>query len=187
MCGVIVLSLGIILVSAPSSSDFSETFSPLWKTAHPFIGSLCLIISGLLSIITERKTTKILVQCSLATNIMSALSTLVSFIILSINLAALGPVTSKCLNEMSKPEETHPYHHEEFNYCTMSKTILDGTLSMMLICIVLEFYLAALTAMVWWKHAQSVFPGSVHFMPKGPKDTFSPKARSSSTYQELLT
>ncbi|XP_055994147.1 membrane-spanning 4-domains subfamily A member 6A-like [Sorex fumeus] len=185
MCGVIILSLGIILVSAPSSPYFSKTFFPLLKTAHPFIGSLCLIISGLLSIITERKTTKILVQCSVATNIMSSLSGIVGFIILSINLTALGPVTSKCLlDEENKPKETHYYHHQETDYCSMSKIILTGTLSMMLICTVLEFGLAALTATVWWKHAQFDFPGSVRFMPK---DTFSPKARSSSTYQELLT
>lgn len=42
MCGVTVLSLGVMLVFAPFFPHFSETFSPLLKSAHPFLGALCV-------------------------------------------------------------------------------------------------------------------------------------------------
>lgn len=35
----------------------------------------------------------------------------------------------------------------------------QGTMSIMLICTVLEFCLAVLAAVVWWKQAHSDFPG----------------------------
>lgn len=158
MCGVAVLSLGIILVCAPFSPDFSEALTLLLKSAHPFIGALCFIISGSLSAITEQKTTKILVQCSLAINIMSSLSATVGFILLCINLAALSPISSQCLlNSKNKSQEYH--YIQETDYCSMSNAILAGTLSVMLICVVLELSLAALSARIWWQQAQSVFPG----------------------------
>lgn len=188
MCGVMVLSLGIILVTAPVSTDFSATFSSLLKSAHPFIGALCFIISGSLSVIAEQKTTKMWVQCSVAANIMSCLSAIVGFILLSTNLAALGPVLSKCLLDYeNRPKEPYHYYDREASLCSISNIILSGTLSVMLICTVLEFGLGALMAAVWWKQAQNTFPGSVHFTPKSTKNIFSSKATFESSYEELLT
>uniref|UniRef100_A0A8C9J8L0 Uncharacterized protein n=1 Tax=Panthera tigris altaica TaxID=74533 RepID=A0A8C9J8L0_PANTA len=40
LCGVLVLSLGIILVSVPSSPSFTPVFSTLLKAAYPFMGGL---------------------------------------------------------------------------------------------------------------------------------------------------
>lgn len=188
MCGVTVLSLGVMLVSAPFSPQFSETFSPLLKSAHPFLGALCFIISGSLSIIADQKTTKIWVQCSLAMNVLSSLSAVVGCILLSVSLAALESVPSKCLSpESDESESPHYYYHREIDFCPMSKIILSGLLAVILICTALELGLAAVTATVWWRHSQFVFPGSIHFMPKSTKNTFLSKATFESSYEELVT
>ncbi|KAF6333629.1 hypothetical protein mRhiFer1_011307 [Rhinolophus ferrumequinum] len=91
LCGVMVLSLGIILKSASFRPPFTQVFSPLLQAAYPFLGALCFVISGSLSIITEKKSTKSLVHSSLAANILSSLSALVGFVLLSVNLATLSP------------------------------------------------------------------------------------------------
>ncbi|XP_049636808.1 membrane-spanning 4-domains subfamily A member 6A-like [Suncus etruscus] len=188
MCGVMVLSLGILFVSAPYSSDFSDTIYLLLKTAHPFLGALCFITSGSLCIIAERKTTKILIQCSLAFNILSCLSAIVGFVILSIKLAALGTVSWRChLNEKDKTTtESYYYRQDSDAYCSMTTIILAGTLSLMLISTLLEFFLSALTAGMWWKQLQSGFSGSVLFLPDSHKNKFSSHTKVESSYEELL-
>ncbi|XP_038957281.1 membrane-spanning 4-domains subfamily A member 6C-like isoform X7 [Rattus norvegicus] len=57
MSAVMVLGLGIILASVPPVLHFTSVFSVLLKSGYPFIGPLFFIISGILSIITERKST----------------------------------------------------------------------------------------------------------------------------------
>uniref|UniRef100_A0A452QXM5 Membrane spanning 4-domains A6A n=1 Tax=Ursus americanus TaxID=9643 RepID=A0A452QXM5_URSAM len=42
LCGAMVLSWGIILVSVPSSPQYTPMFSILLKAAYPFIGALSL-------------------------------------------------------------------------------------------------------------------------------------------------
>uniref|UniRef100_A0A9L0S8X9 Membrane spanning 4-domains A6A n=1 Tax=Equus caballus TaxID=9796 RepID=A0A9L0S8X9_HORSE len=174
LCGMMVLSLGIILASASFSQHFTQAFSILLKAAYPFIGALC-------------------VQSSLAANILSSLSALVGFILLSVILASLGPAFWTCvLDKQHIPtERDYSYYHSlyENNDCLKAKTILAGTMSIMLICTVLEFCLAVLAAVVWWKQAHSDFPGSVLFLPQSYKDKSSmpPRAPSDSGYEELMT
>ncbi|XP_032214205.1 membrane-spanning 4-domains subfamily A member 6A-like [Mustela erminea] len=198
LCGVMVLSLGIILVSVPSSPQFAPTLSALLKAAYPFIGALCFVISGILSIIMEKKSTKPLAQSSVAANILGSLFALMGFILLSVNLAALDPAFWKCeLNKEDKaPAGDYFYHYMHpyiKNECFMAKTTLAGTLSVMLICTVLEFCLAVLAAVVWWKKAHSNFTGSVLFLPQSYKNKSgvplakSLKASSDPGYEELLT
>nr|XP_045227858.1 membrane-spanning 4-domains subfamily A member 6A isoform X2 [Macaca fascicularis] len=93
LCGVMVLSLGIMLASASFSPNFTQVTSTLLNSAYPFIGPFFFIISGSLSIATEKKLTKLLVHSSLVGSILSALSALVGFIILSVELAALNPAS----------------------------------------------------------------------------------------------
>ncbi|XP_059101097.1 membrane-spanning 4-domains subfamily A member 6C-like [Peromyscus eremicus] len=62
MCGVMVLSLGIILASVPTVPHFTPVFSVLLKSGYPFVGALFFIISGILSVITKTKSTKSLVS-----------------------------------------------------------------------------------------------------------------------------
>nr|XP_019609557.1 PREDICTED: membrane-spanning 4-domains subfamily A member 6A-like [Rhinolophus sinicus] len=65
LCGVMVLSLGIILKSASFRPPFTQVFSTLLQAAYPFLGALCFVISGSLSIITEKKSTKSLGMLSM--------------------------------------------------------------------------------------------------------------------------
>nr|XP_038957286.1 membrane-spanning 4-domains subfamily A member 6D isoform X3 [Rattus norvegicus] len=58
MCSVMVLALGIILASVPSVPHFTSVFSVLLKSGYPFMGALFFAISGILSVITEKKMTK---------------------------------------------------------------------------------------------------------------------------------
>nr|XP_055130294.1 membrane-spanning 4-domains subfamily A member 6A-like isoform X2 [Symphalangus syndactylus] len=92
-CGVNVLSLGIILASASFSPNFTQVISMLLKSAYPLVGPLLFVISGFLSIIIEKRLTKLLVHSSLAGSILSAVSALVGFILLSVTLAALNPAS----------------------------------------------------------------------------------------------
>ncbi|XP_034501918.1 membrane-spanning 4-domains subfamily A member 6A isoform X2 [Ailuropoda melanoleuca] len=166
LCGAMVLSWGIILVSVPSSPQYTPMLSILLKAAYPFVGALCFVISGILSVIMEKKSTKLLAQSGVAANILSSLCALVGFILLSVNLAALDPA---------------------FWNCTLNKEG-KGTLSVMLICTVLEFCLALLAAAVWWKEAHSNFAGSVLFLPQSYKNKSSmpAKAFSDPGNEELL-
>lgn len=192
VCGVMVLSLGILLQSAPSSPQFSHVFSTLLKAAYPFIGALCFVISGSLSIITEKKSTKPLVKSSLAANFLSSLSALVGFILLSINLALLGPALWKCdLNKeellLEQQNSYHNFYQNEMN-CLVANDVLAGILSVMLIFTVLEFCLAVLMAVIWWKWFHSDFPGSVLFQPLSDKDKSSmiAEANVDCGYEKLL-
>ncbi|XP_047679245.1 membrane-spanning 4-domains subfamily A member 6A [Prionailurus viverrinus] len=129
LCGVMVLSLGIILVSVPSSPSFTPVFSTLLKSAYPFMGGLCFVISGTLSVIMEKKSTKPLVQSSVVANILSSLCALVGFILLSVTLDAVDPAFRKCTfnKEQRKPEWTtfsyfiNPYMDKQ---CITAKTTL---------------------------------------------------------------
>nr|XP_017522306.2 membrane-spanning 4-domains subfamily A member 6E isoform X1 [Manis javanica] len=190
-CGVMVLSLGIILVLASFSPHFTKVFSSLLKAAYPFVGALCFVISGSLSIITGKKTTKPLVQSSLAANLLSSLSALVGFILLSVNLAALGPAFRECdLTKEDIPEE-RTYHFNSIDSvdCSIANAILAGALSVMLICTMLEFCIGVLAAVLWWKQAHSSFLGSVIFLPQSYtyKSSVPPKADFDHGYEELLT
>ncbi|XP_072826128.1 membrane-spanning 4-domains subfamily A member 6A isoform X2 [Vicugna pacos] len=192
MCGVMVLSLGIILASSSFSQYFTPVFSTLLKAAYPFIGALCFILSGSLSVITEKKSTKRLAQSILVANILSSLSALAGFILLSVKLAALGPAFRMC----DLPREELTYHHfYPFNFhetikdCYLAESVLAGTLSLMLICTVLEFLLAVLAAVAWRKQARSDSPESVLFLPEGHKNksSMTSKAPFDPDCEELLT
>lgn len=128
-------------------------------------------------------------QSTLAANVLSSLSALSGFIFLSVRLAALDPAFQTCkLNEERSP---HPYFSlfQPFQQdCSMAKSILAGTMSMILICTVLEFFLAVLSAVVWWKQSYSDFPGGVLFLPQNHKNksSMSPKAPHDPDYEELL-
>ncbi|XP_029771317.1 membrane-spanning 4-domains subfamily A member 6A-like [Suricata suricatta] len=194
LCGVIVLGFGIILASAPSSPSFSPVLSILLKAAYPFVGALCFVISGTLSVIMEKKSTKTLVQRSVAANILSSLCALVGFILLSVTLAVLDPAVQKCIFniENREPEEITSHYYVETiidKECFTAKIALTGTLSVMLIYTVLEFCVAMLTAVVLWKEAHSDFLGSVLFLTQSYKNKSSttPKACHDPGYEELVT
>ncbi|XP_028639743.1 membrane-spanning 4-domains subfamily A member 6C-like isoform X1 [Grammomys surdaster] len=155
MCAVTVLGLGIILASVPPIPHFTSVFSVLLKSGYPFIGTLFFIVSGILSIITETKSTKTLVDGSLTLNILSVLFAFMGIIIISISLAGLHPASEECKQNKELRESEyhyyHPYYSSYTNECTMPKSVLAGVLSVMLISSVLELGLALLSAMLWSK------------------------------------
>ncbi|XP_051048116.1 membrane-spanning 4-domains subfamily A member 6D-like [Phodopus roborovskii] len=175
MCGVMVLCLGIILASAPNTPHFTPVFSVLLKSGHPFVGSLFFVVSGILSVITEKKTTKPLVHRSLALSILSALFALTGIIILSTNLASLDSALQQCkLMAIPQPATTTSYYHYlrpnlSDKNCFKVKATLTGTFSLMLICTVLELGLAVITAIVWWNQGHSDFSGNVIFLSRDSK------------------
>lgn len=181
--GVMVLSLGIILASAPISQHFSSVFSILLKSGYPFIGALFFILSGVLSILTEQRSTKHWVHSSLATSILSVLFALMGSIILSVNLLALSPASQQC--QLSLSASPFAYHGD----CIVAKATLTGALSMMLIYTMLELCLAVPTAVLWWKQAHSNFAGGVLFLPGNYKNkpSMSSKVIGDCDYEELLT
>ncbi|XP_076972230.1 membrane-spanning 4-domains subfamily A member 6A-like isoform X2 [Tamandua tetradactyla] len=159
MCGGMVLSLGLMLASAPFSRNFTPVFSILLKAVYPFVGSLCFIISGSLSIITEKKSTKPLVQSSLVANILSSLFAVEGLILLSVNLAALGPATQQCELEQKNVSTQHDFYHYHNDYVTRECSLANGGLVRVL------------------------------FLPQSCKNTSGmiPGARCGSAYEELLT
>ncbi|XP_074228063.1 membrane-spanning 4-domains subfamily A member 6E isoform X2 [Camelus bactrianus] len=131
-------------------------------------------------------------QSTLVANILSSLSALAGFILLSVKLAALGPAFRLC----DLPREELTYHHfyplnfhETIKDCYLAESVLAGTLSLMLICTVLEFFLAVLAAVAWQKQARSDSPESVLFLPEGHKNKSSTtsKAPFDPDCEELLT
>ncbi|XP_027436771.1 LOW QUALITY PROTEIN: membrane-spanning 4-domains subfamily A member 6A-like [Zalophus californianus] len=177
------------------STIYPDAFHPV-EGYSPIRRSLVceFVISGILPVIMEKKSTKPLAQSSVAANILSSLCALVGFILLSGNLAALDSAFWKCdLNREDRVPKgyslfhyLHPYAKDD---CFTAKTTLAGTLSVMLICTVLEFCMATLAAVVWWKQAYSDFAGSVLFLPQSYKNKSSipAKAFSDPGYEELLT
>ncbi|XP_047371780.1 membrane-spanning 4-domains subfamily A member 6D-like [Sciurus carolinensis] len=175
MCGLMVLSLGIILASAPFSPHFTSVFSILLRSGYPFIGSLCFVICGSLSIVIEKKSTKPLVSSNLVMSILSTLCGLVGFILISVNLHALGPASQQCeLDQQSQPTVHYGFYYhyggDASRDCYMAKASLTGVLSVMLIGTMLESCLAVLMVVLWWKQAHSDYSGSVLFLPQSDKN-----------------
>ncbi|XP_004646988.2 membrane-spanning 4-domains subfamily A member 6D-like [Octodon degus] len=193
LCGVMVLSLGIILAVAPASPRFTTEFSILIKSAYPFVGALCFIITGCLSIITEKKSVKPLVQGSLACGVLSTALALLGIALLSYTLAALESAFRQCelSRKLSPTTQSYFYYHPEDRdiHCFTAKASLMGTVTVMLMCTALELCLAVLTTVLWCKQAQADFPGSVLFQPQSHKNNpaiFS-KAQEEPGYEELIS
>uniref|UniRef100_A0A8C5V002 Membrane-spanning 4-domains subfamily A member 6A n=1 Tax=Microcebus murinus TaxID=30608 RepID=A0A8C5V002_MICMU len=127
-CGVMILNLGIILASAYFSPYFTRVFSTLLKSGYPFTGSLCFIVSGSLSVITDKRSTKTLVRGSLAGSILSTLCALVGFILLSVTLAALTPASLECqLDNDNRPTQAYHYYfffHSYMKDCFIGESSL---------------------------------------------------------------
>ncbi|XP_032751260.1 membrane-spanning 4-domains subfamily A member 6B-like [Rattus rattus] len=192
MCAVMVLGLGIILASVPSVPHFTSVFSVLLKSGYPFVGALFFIVSGILSIITETKSTKTLVDGSLTLNILSVSFAFMGIIIISVSLAGLHPASEQCkLSKEPRPTEYHYYHNSydsDRNECFVAKSILMGVFSLMLITSMLELGLAVLSALLWWKQSRSDFPGNVIFLSHNSNDesNVESKALCNSAYEEQM-
>ncbi|XP_048216786.1 membrane-spanning 4-domains subfamily A member 6A isoform X1 [Perognathus longimembris pacificus] len=189
LCAIMVLIFGILLACAPFSPDFTPVFSSLIKSGYPFVGPVCFIICGSLSIITDKKSTKPWVHSSLALSIVSTLFGLLGFILLSLNLSVMDPAVHKCELTIPPTESSyHYYHWSRYNECYMTKISLAGVLGLMLVCTLVELGLAVLSVVLWWIQSNSDFPGRVHFVSQTSYDklNFSNQEISQNTYEELL-
>ncbi|XP_004715081.1 membrane-spanning 4-domains subfamily A member 6A [Echinops telfairi] len=184
LCGLMLLSLGLLLAFSSFSPQFTPAFSTLLKSGYPFIGAFWFVISGSLSIATERKSSKTLVKGSLITNILSCISAVVGFILLCINLDGLDQATLKCnLDKEAVPTRHFYYGSDHGEECPMISASLTGLLILMLVFTVLEFSLGALATVLWWKQTRSDFSGGVLFLPRSAKKNSNVV---NSGYEELL-
>ncbi|XP_031245630.1 membrane-spanning 4-domains subfamily A member 6B-like isoform X1 [Mastomys coucha] len=192
MCAVMVLVLGIILASVPSVPHFTSVFSVLLKSGYPFVGALFFIVSGILSIITDTKSTKTLVDGSLTLNILSVSFAFMGIIIISVSLNGLHPASEQCMQSKGlRSTEYHyyqPFYNTGRNECTITMSVLAGVFSLMLISTLLELGLAVLTAMLWWEQSHSYFPGNVIFLPHNSNNesNMESKALCNPAYEEQL-
>uniref|UniRef100_A0A8C2M8T7 Membrane-spanning 4-domains subfamily A member 6B-like n=1 Tax=Cricetulus griseus TaxID=10029 RepID=A0A8C2M8T7_CRIGR len=192
MCGVMVLCLGIILASTPNTIHFTPVFSLLLKSGYPFVGSLFFIISGILTVITETKSKKSLVDGSLTMNILSVSFAFMGIIILTVSLAGLHPALEECEKSWAlRPTESSFYHyhfHVQRSPCSAPQAVLTGILSLMLISSVLELGLSVLTAMLWWNQSHSDFSRNVIFMSHNSNNEPSMETKSlcNPAYSEQL-
>ncbi|KAM9660420.1 membrane-spanning 4-domains subfamily A member 6B-like [Trichechus inunguis] len=167
LAGMMIMSLGITLGCTVTSHHFSPIVSTLMKSMYPFIGAKCFIVSGLLSLILEKRFNKHLAWSTLAINITSLLAAAVGFIILTFNLAAMPAARERCLRNASPPLEGFYYSRSEATNCLVVSSILLGVLSVMLIFTGLEFTVAVPSSILWWKQTHPHDePQMVHFLPQ---------------------
>ncbi|XP_015418617.1 PREDICTED: membrane-spanning 4-domains subfamily A member 7-like [Myotis davidii] len=60
LCCLMISSFGAILFFSPYSSHLKPAVSTMLMSGYPFVGALCFAITGILSIISGKKSTKLL-------------------------------------------------------------------------------------------------------------------------------
>uniref|UniRef100_A0A8C0WPE5 Uncharacterized protein n=1 Tax=Castor canadensis TaxID=51338 RepID=A0A8C0WPE5_CASCN len=161
-----------VTVITPNGINFPQTEQPqsthqmqdsLKKRLKAEIKIIGFIISGSVSIITEKMSNKRLVRSSLAMSSLSAVFAIMGFIILCVNLSSLGSASQLCdLSKLAQPTTYYSYDYYHNRYargCLIATASLNGVISVMLICTFLELVLAVLTALLWWKQASCSVPG----------------------------
>ncbi|XP_062951215.1 membrane-spanning 4-domains subfamily A member 7 [Cynocephalus volans] len=170
LCCLLISSLGATLVSATYSSHFNPAVSTILMSGYPFVGALCFAITGSLSIISGKKSTKPFALSSLTSNAMSSIAAGAGFFLLTDSLVDLGTVSQHCDSEKnflsSLPYSEYYNSIYEVKDCILDGASLTGVLVVMLIFTVLELLLAAYASVLWWKQVYSSNPGSALFLPR---------------------
>ncbi|XP_006193711.2 membrane-spanning 4-domains subfamily A member 7 [Camelus ferus] len=170
LCCLMISSLGAILASAPYSSHFNPAISTIVMSGYPFLGALCFAISGSLSIISGKKSTKPFVMSSLTSNAMSSLAAGAGLLLLANSLGALSIVSQLCDSKQdypsSLPYSAYYYAIYEDKDCRLTGVSLTGGLIVMLIFTVLELLLATYASVFWWKQVCSNNLGGAFFLPQ---------------------
>ncbi|XP_051049927.1 membrane-spanning 4-domains subfamily A member 7 [Phodopus roborovskii] len=166
LCALTIASLGGILVSASYSSYFNPAAFTTLMTGYPFVGSLCFVIAGSLSIISGQLSFKPFALSSLASNAASSAVATIGFLLLTHSLIDMGTASPHCNSEkkflsLMLYSESHHWMNEDKNCLLAYVSIMSG-LVVMLIFTVLEFLLAAYSSVFWWKQVYANKPG-VHF------------------------
>ncbi|XP_015332781.1 high affinity immunoglobulin epsilon receptor subunit beta [Marmota marmota marmota] len=98
LIGAICLCCGIIVCSVLEMSDFDEEIFSSIKAGYPFWGAVLFAISGLLSIISEKKNGIHLVRGRLGANTVSSIAGGAGIVILILNLGNNWVYISQCEN-----------------------------------------------------------------------------------------
>ncbi|XP_044536974.1 membrane-spanning 4-domains subfamily A member 6D-like [Gracilinanus agilis] len=174
--GAMILSLGIILASIPSSTFFQPSYSKVVHSCYPFIGGVSFIISGSLSIAAEKKKIKSLSQVSLAANVICGIEATAGFLLLAIVLPEMQKGVTQCIEFVHNQDDTENQDDDYRNHfsstpsvwaCYMAGRALLGTLSVLLILTGLELSITLFEAIFGWKRMSSEYNGRVLFLPHG--------------------
>ncbi|XP_061237627.1 membrane-spanning 4-domains subfamily A member 7-like isoform X1 [Bos javanicus] len=157
LCFLVISSLGVILVSAPNSSQLSPAISSILMTGYPFLGALCFAITGTVSIISGKKSNKPFAINSLIFSAVSSVAAGVGLILLAGSLVALRTASQQCDSGRdylsSLPYSTYYYSIYDVKDCLLTIVDLTGVLLVMLNFTVLELLAAAYASVFWWKRS----------------------------------
>lgn len=96
LVGLICLCFGTIVCSTLQISDFDDEVLLLYRAGYPFWGAVLFVLSGFLSIMSERKNTPYLVRGSLGANIVSSIAAGLGIAILILNLSNNSAYMNYC-------------------------------------------------------------------------------------------
>ncbi|XP_034502272.1 membrane-spanning 4-domains subfamily A member 7 isoform X3 [Ailuropoda melanoleuca] len=127
-------------------------------------------ITGSLSIISGKKSTKPFAMSSLTSSAVSSLTAGAGLFLLADGLATLKTASRGCDSEReylaTLPYSMYYYSEYEFKNCLLTSVSLTGVLVVMLVFTVLELLLAAYASILWWKQVYSNNPGSAFSLPR---------------------
>ncbi|XP_015974470.2 membrane-spanning 4-domains subfamily A member 7 [Rousettus aegyptiacus] len=170
LCGLMISSLGAIMVFAPYSSHFNPAVSTILMSGYPFVGALCFAITGCLSVISGKKSTKPFAVSSLTSNAVSSVAAGASLFLLAHSLVALRTASQLCDSEKehlsSLPYSEYYYSVYDVTNCRQAGVSLTGVLVVMLAFTVLELLLAVYASVFWWKQVQPNASGSAFSLLK---------------------
>lgn len=170
LCGLMISSLGAIVVFAPYSSHFKPAVSTILMSGYPFVGALCFAISGYLSVISGKKSPKPFATSSLISNAVSSAAAGASLFLLAHGLVALRTASQLCDSEKEHLSSLpySEYYHSVYDVtdCLQAGVSLTGVLVVMLAFTVLELLLAVYASVFWWKQVYPNTSGSVFSLLK---------------------
>ncbi|XP_011377759.1 membrane-spanning 4-domains subfamily A member 7 [Pteropus vampyrus] len=171
LCGLMISSLGAIVVFAPYSSHFKPAVSTILMSGYPFVGALCVSRVGSLR-------GNVLYKCqegakpwsnsatsSLISNAVSSAAAGASLFLLAHGLVALRTASQLCDSEKEHLSSLpySEYYHSVYDVtdCLQAGVSLTGVLVVMLAFTVLELLLAVYASVFWWKQVYPNTSGSV--------------------------
>ncbi|XP_021069731.1 membrane-spanning 4-domains subfamily A member 7 isoform X2 [Mus pahari] len=170
LCALVLASFGGILVSASYSSYFNPEPSATLISGYLFIGSLCFAIAGILSIISEKISSKPFALSSLASNVASSVVAIIGLFLFTYCLIAVGTAFPHCNSEkkflsLLSYLKSHHWKNEEKN-CHLTYVSAISALGLLLLFTVLEVFLAVYSSIFWWGQLYSNQPGGILFLPQ---------------------
>uniref|UniRef100_A0A2K6T6X8 Membrane spanning 4-domains A7 n=1 Tax=Saimiri boliviensis boliviensis TaxID=39432 RepID=A0A2K6T6X8_SAIBB len=125
-------------------------------------------VTGSLSIISGKQSTKPFDLSSLTSNAVSSVTAGAGLLLLADSVVALRTASQNCGSEKeylsSLPYSEYYYPIYEIRDCLLTNVSLTGVLVVMLIFTVLELLLAAYSSVFWWKQLYSNNPGRSFFL-----------------------